>query len=131
MRFSGLDKDVLKKGLYVDARLRRWGLWYNRLLESGLGYCKSSTIAQLRDDGGILSRSTAPTQVLSDPEAEQVDAQIAALSAYNPILSRVLKLHYAENLSYDDIKIKYHLSKTTFKSHLHTARAFIAAKITQ
>lgn len=115
-----LSKESLfNEEYYVEGRLRRWGHWSMRCLTGGLGFPTRSEIGRLIDNGGILSKSTAPYHEITDDECSETDVAVNQLHICRPRLARIIVIKYtsanvkqkilAEGINYEaykkDIKV--------------------------
>lgn len=123
-------KDPLNKGLdyYIDYRLRTWGYWYAKVLTHGLGYPSKSIEARMKDDGGVLSKSTAPIALPVNPEAEEIDGLIVKMGNRYPALADAVRVQYTNS----DVKAvlkKLNISHTTHKTNLRIAKILLIEKL--
>lgn len=113
---------------YVNFRLKKWAAWSIKCINAEIGYPSRSVEGRLMDDGGILSKSSAPFYGFSNEECEEIEAYINELVLYKPKFARALKLKYFSKNIKNDLE-KIGMSKDTYHKHLQGARVWFAAKI--
>ena len=123
-------KDTINKGIdyYIDYRLRAWGYWYAKVLTHGLGYPSKSISGRIRDDGGIVSRSTAPAQAPANPQAEEIDNLINEIGRKYPAFSDAIKIHYTHS-NFRSVLKQRGISLTTHKTNLRIAKILLSEKL--
>ncbi len=114
---------------YVHARLREWANWCVKCTVQGLGYPTRSVEGRLRDDGGVLPKSTAPLQLPTHPRAEEMEMLITEMGAYDAALLRAIRMKYLDkNTLYHEAKVQK-ISLPTLKNDLRRAKTWLAAKL--
>lgn len=124
---------------YLEKRLTHWGKWYIKYVTHGIGYASRSTEGRLKDDGGVLSRSTKPPEPPANLDAEEMDTLINALGISYPLCAQVIRMHYASlsKLDYEIKKNSYDkktehyqdLSYGSYRSNLRLAKMWLLGRL--
>lgn len=114
---------------YVHSRLSEWARWAIKCATMGLGYSTRSIEGRLRDDGGVLAKSTAPLALPSHPDAEEMDALINELGLYDSALVEAIKIKYLECHTLDKAAKLRNISLPTLKSNLRLAKTWLAGRL--
>lgn len=114
---------------YVERRLEEWANWYARNIDYGLGYPSRSVEGRLRDEGGVLSKSTGYKRELNHPAAEEIEALIREMSSYNQELAKAIRVEYIKNNTQANKAKLLAVSLAQFKLYLKMAKAWLSGRL--
>ena len=113
---------------YIETRLQQWAEWYVRGNNIGLGYPSRSIEHRLMIEGVVIA-STAPRDVPYHADAEEIEALVCELAAYNEDLAAVLRIHYLMIGSIRQKSKVISLSREKFSHYIDLARMWLSGRL--
>ena len=113
-----------KLDMYIERRLEEWAEWYSSDT-NGLGYAKRNIIARLKDDGGLVSRSTGSKSFMVNEEAEEIEKLYLYMYKQNEKRAEALRIHYHYPYEHESKAIQHGYSKTQYYHYLNIALAWL------
>lgn len=126
-----LEAELAEKDRYLDHRLKAWGRWYIKLLEHGHGYPSKSIEGRMKDDGGVLSRSTAHPEPPTNPDAEEIDKLLNELWVTHQDCAMAVRIHYTST-KFIEIEAKsWDMSRRRFYNNLKLGKMWLLGRMTR
>lgn len=110
----------------LKIRLEAWAEWYSRD-SSGLGYSWCSMEYRILT-GGSATRSGAPPPLLTNRDAEEIEAWVCEMARQNPQMASVLRTYYFYPRSLRQHALRLQMSYTEFKFQLGMAHQWLAGR---
>jgi hypothetical protein len=117
----------MKFDRYVDLRLENWGLWRVKFVSNGLGYPSTSATFKIKEDGTAVFESSQDN-VLVNPQAEEVDKCINALSRVYPRYADAVKIRYTAISEKEELK-KRNLKYGSYLVNLRLGKMWVASRL--
>jgi len=127
---KALDRIERARDRDIEYRLKRWATWRAKVLTGSLGYPHRSTIGRIRDDGGIVSRSTRPPEMPYDAIAEEMDGLVWELEQYKKSCATALRVKYTGQGDISAQLRELKMPQGTFNLRIKMAKMWLAGRIT-
>jgi hypothetical protein len=127
MMAEGIDEKFAE---YLELRLQEWAKWYSNDY-SGLGYPSCSLEYRMMTEG-VLINSTSPRQVLSNYEAEEIEALVSGdMFKQNSRMALALQIHYFKKRKSRDRSNELDVSATRFRIYVDMAKQWLAGRLSE
>lgn len=113
---------------YVHERLEQWAEWYSNDNSYGLGYSNRSIEYVLMQEGAYI-KSTAPKQLPSNIEAEEIEALVIEIDKQNKKMALALRIQYFGRRKSKDRSETLGISATQFRVYVDMARQWLAGRL--